>query len=178
MAEFRPTPARPPAQPRRPRLALLDRLLDDAPDSPVDPPLSPAAAFSAVRRSVLRDLEALLNTRRRWRSWPAGLAELELSSLGYGLPDFASGAFNDPRQRDRLRSQIEAAIRRFEPRLAEVRVRLMETGDTLDPVLRLRIEAVLHAEPAPEPIAFDTRLDATSAAVSLRERTAREDADV
>jgi type VI secretion system protein ImpF len=45
-------------------------------------------------------------------------------------------------------------------------------------MLRLRIEAVLHAEPAPEPVAFDTLVDAATAEVSLRESASQEPADV
>ena len=85
-------PARPTA---RVQLPLLDRLIDDAPDQERDPPMSAAEAMAALRNSVRRDLEALLNARRRWRSWPARLTELASSPLGYGIPDFAAGAFND-----------------------------------------------------------------------------------
>lgn len=154
----------------RVRLSLLDSLLDDAPDSQTEVPPSPAEAMEALRRSVRRDLEALLNARRRWRSWPARYAELRVSPLAYGIPDFAAGAFNDPRRREGLRAEVEDAIRRFEPRFASVRVSLVDAKDKLDATLRLRIDALLHAEPAPEPIAFDTLVDATTADVVVRTR--------
>jgi type VI secretion system protein ImpF len=157
---------RPGAQ--RAQLPLLDRLVDDAPDVAQDPPLSPAAAVALLRRSVRRDIEALLNARRRWRSWPDGYRELAQSPVGYGIGDFASGAFNDPAQRDRLRLEIEQAIRRFEPRLAHVRVVLLDAENTLDATLRLRIEGLLQVEPAPEPIAFDTLVDAATAEVQVK----------
>ena len=154
----------------RVRLPLLDSLLDDAPDAAVEAPPSPAEAMERLRRSVRRDLEALLNARRRWRSWPQRYAELRVSPLAYGLPDFAAGAFNDPRQREQLRAEVETAIKRFEPRFASVRVTLLEARDKLDATLRLRIDALLRAEPAPEPIAFDTFVDATTADVVVRTR--------
>ena len=59
--------------------------------------------MAALRNSVRRDLEALLNARRRWRSWPAHMTQLATSPIGYGIPDFASGAFNDARRREELR---------------------------------------------------------------------------
>ena len=152
----------------RAQQSLLDRLIDDAPDTPIDAPLSASEAMSILRRSVRRDLEALLNARRRWRPLPRHLAELRLSPLGFGIPDFASGAFNDPRRREILRAEIEDTIRRFEPRFASVRVTLLEARNTLEATLRLRIEALLHAEPAPEPIAFDTTVDATTSEVFVR----------
>jgi type VI secretion system protein ImpF len=154
----------------RVQLPLLDRLLDDAPDAAQDAPLAPAEAMAALRRAVRRDLEALLNARRRWRSWPAALGELTLSPLGYGIPDFSSGGIVEPRARERLRAEIEDAIRRFEPRFARVQVSLLDNTDQLEATLRLRVEALLHADPAPEPITFDTMIDPTTADVTVRTR--------
>lgn len=150
------------------QLSLLDRLDDEAPDQLRDPPPSPGESLAALRRSVRRDLEALLNTRRRWRSWPDRYTELSLSPIGYGISDFAAGAFNDPARRDRLRGEIEQTIRRFEPRLARVRVTLIEAGDRLEASLRLRVDALLRTEPAPEPVAFDTVVDAATAEIAVR----------
>ena len=147
---------------------LLDRLIDDAPDQERDPASSAAESMSALRASVRRDLESLLNARRRWRSWPESLSELKTSPLGYGIPDFAAGAFNDPKRRDDLRAEIEDTIRRFEPRFLSVRVHLVETRDRMETTLRLRIEAVLHAEPAPEQVTFDTLVDPTMDDVLVR----------
>jgi type VI secretion system protein ImpF len=161
---------------QRAQLPLLDRLIDDAPDVQLDAPLSPAEAVAMLRRGVRRDIEALLNARRRWRSWPQGYSELAQSPVGYGISDFAAGAFNDPAERDRLRVQIEQTIRRFEPRLAQVRVVLIDADNadnsTLESTLRLRIEALLRVEPAPEPIVFDTLVDPATAEVQVRSNSA------
>jgi type VI secretion system protein ImpF len=152
----------------RVQLPLLDRLIDDAPDNLREAPLSFGDAESTLKNSVRRDLEALLNARRPWRSVPARYAELPTSLLGYGISDFASGAFNDAEQRDRLRSEIEQAIRCFEPRLTGVRVTLIERDDNLDATLRLQIEAMLRTEPAPEPIAFETLVDSATTEVMVK----------
>jgi type VI secretion system protein ImpF len=159
---------------RRPLLSLLDRLIDEAPDQPQDPPLSQAEAMEVLRRSTRRDLQALLNTRRRWRSWPAELTELGRSVIGYGIPDFSTGALADAARRARLCAEIEETIRRFEPRFASVKVTEIPREDALDMRLRLRIDALLHAEPAPEPIAFEGTVDAATAEVTLRERSAED----
>ena len=159
------------SRPRTPlpaRLPLLDRLMDPEPDRAADAPLSAAESVERLRRSVHRDLEALLNARRPWRSVPDSTPALRLSPLGYGIPDFTAGAFNDRRQRDALRAEVEETIRRFEPRLTQVQVQLADDGDLLRSTLRLRIDALLRVDPAPEPIVFDTVVDTTTADVTLR----------
>ncbi|MBW4024275.1 MAG: type VI secretion system baseplate subunit TssE [Proteobacteria bacterium] len=159
---------------RRPLLSLLDRLIDDAPDQPQDPHLGQAEAMERLRRSTRRDLQALLNTRRRWRSWPTDLTELAQSAIGYGIADFSTGALSDDARRARLCAEIEETIRRFEPRFASVTVSEMPRAAPTDTRLRLRIDALLHAEPAPEPIAFEGLVHATTAEVTLRERNAED----
>jgi type VI secretion system protein ImpF len=154
--------------PVRAKLPLLDRLADDAPDAPHDEPMSVAEGLVRLRRSVQRDLEALLNARRRWRSWPLRFSELATSPLAYGIPDFAAGALNEAGQRDAIRREIETTIRRFEPRLANVGVTLLDEPDALSATLRLRIDGMLRLAPAPEPIAFDTVVESTTASVRLR----------
>ncbi len=149
----------------RAQLPLLDRLMDDSPEQERDAALSSTEALAALRLSVRRDLEALLNARRRWRSWPAEYRELASSPIGFGIPDFSSGAMNEGGRREALRADVEATIRRFEPRLVTVKVSLVEGKDKLESTLRLRIDGLLHADPAPEPVAFDTTVDSTTADV-------------
>ncbi len=154
--------------PPRVQLPLLDRLIDDAPDQERDPPGSTNDSLGTLRDAVRRDLEALLNARRRWLSWPAHMTDLATSPLGYGIPDFTAGAFNDPRRREELRLEIEDTVRRFEPRFLSVHVVLVEQADRLASMLRLRIDAVLKAEPAPEAVAFDTIIDPAADDVLIR----------
>lgn len=154
----------------RAQLPLLDRLMDDAPDQERDPPMTATEALSALRASVRRDLEALLNGRRRWLSWPPELKELASSPIAFGIPDFTSGALNESARRETLRAEVEATIRRFEPRFASVRVTIVQGESKFEPTLRLRIDALLHADPAPEPVAFDTTVDATTAEVFVSAR--------
>ena len=138
------------------QMPLLDRLFDEAPEREHDLPRSSADAMDALRRSVRRDLEMLLNARRCWHSPPLDLRELAVSPITFGIPDCAAAGFADKRARERLRQEIEATLRRFEPRFAQVSVSLLENADNLEATLRLLIDALLHAEPAPEPVAFDT----------------------
>jgi type VI secretion system protein ImpF len=48
-----------------------------------------------------------------------------------------------------------------------VRVTLIDPADSLDGTLHLHIDALLHAEPAPEPVAYDTVVE-TTAALTVR----------
>jgi type VI secretion system protein ImpF len=146
---------------------LLDRLMDAEPERERDRPTSAAESLALLRRAVHRDVEALLNARRPWRSVPAGLDALRVSPVQYGMPDFTAGAFNDRRQRERLCAEIEEAIRLFEPRLEQVQVRLTHEVSLLRPTLQLRIDALLRTHPALEPIIFDTTIDTTTSDVTL-----------
>ena len=157
------------ARARRAQLPLLDRLIDAEPTEQTDRALSTSAAMAVLRASVCSDLEELLNTRRRWRSWDPDLSELKHSLVAFGLPDFASGAFNDPRRREELRLHVEECIRNFEPRITNLRVSLVEATDRTSGTLRLRIDAMLRAEPAPEPIIFDTVVDLVAKTVTVSE---------
>ncbi len=156
-----------PAQ--RARLPLLDRLMDSDPGAPEPPPPSAAMALEMLHRAVRRDLEAVLNARRRRRPVPAALEELAVSPLNYGIPDATSGAYAVPARRQALAREVEATIRRFEPRLMSVHVELIAAEDDLGRALRLKVDAVLRADPVPEPVSFETLLEPVSRDVTVRE---------
>lgn len=164
-----PGAARGPSQ--RVRLPLLDRLMDADPGTPRDPPASPAMALEILRAAVRRDMEALLNARRRRWPLPVTTPELPHSPLGYGIPDATSGSYAMPERREELAREVERVIRRFEPRLLSVRVVLRESGNELDRTLRLKVDAVLRTDPIPEPISFETVIEAVSHDVRVSERS-------
>ncbi|HYF08137.1 MAG TPA: type VI secretion system baseplate subunit TssE [Acetobacteraceae bacterium] len=152
------------------RLPLLDRLLDADPDAPPSLPPSHADAVEALRDAVRRDLEALLNARRRRVPIAERFTELPVSPLGYGVPDPTAGSFTDEERRLALAREVEATIRRFEPRLTSVRVRLSEFDPELfDRTLRVRIEALLRTDPVPEAVTFETLVRPTTLDVAVRQ---------
>jgi type VI secretion system protein ImpF len=151
----------------RVKLSVLDRLLDDAPELERDRPLSGTDALTVLRRAVRRDLEALLNARRRFWSIPKAYPELANSSLSFGLPDYSSGAMNEPGAREILRREIERCIKQFEPRLVHVSVSLVPRKDDLDATLQLKIDALLRADPVDEQISFDTIVNSATAEVEV-----------
>ena len=68
--------------------SLLDRLIDDSPGQPDSGRLRRGFDLKALRQSVRRDLENLLNSRVQWHTWPDSYTELPQSLLNYGLPHF------------------------------------------------------------------------------------------
>lgn len=149
--------------------SVLDRLMDDNPDSTQDAPRTPAQQLTRLRNGVRRDLEALLNTEKCCVSPPVGLGELALSVIEYGTPDFLSVFTSASQFREEFRKALEDTIRRFEPRFFSVKVSLKNDGDYLDRTLRFRIDAMMYAEPAPEPLIFDSQLDPASHVFSVTE---------
>ena len=138
--------------------SLLDRLIDDHPDLPQEAIGSHLQDFREFRRSVARDLESLLNTRRELLDdLPADFEEVNQSLLLYGLPDFTAFNLLDVSDLARLRHAIEEAIATFERRLQRVRV-TMEPPKPNDRAVHFRIDALLRSEPATEPVSFDTIL--------------------
>ena len=141
---------------------ILDRLLDDNPGQVHDPLRTSGFLLRELKKSVRRDLENLLNTRYRCREIPSHLEELETSLLNYGIPDFTGAVFANEDDRKDLRRIIERIIRQFEPRFKEVTVHLDTKSTSNDRVIRFRIDALLHADPAPEPVVFDSQLEPSS----------------
>ena len=155
--------------PQRAQLPFLDRLMDADPQGPEMPVPNPAEALERLQAAVRRDLESVLNARRRRRPLPELLSELQSSIIGYGIPDPASGSYSVPELRAALVREVEATIRRFEPRLTKVVVGLVGSEDDLGGVLRLKVDAVLRADPVPEPISFETLLEPVTRNVTVRE---------
>ena len=114
-----------------------------------------------IRESVMRDLENLLNTRWRCKSWPPKLSDLNDSLINYGIPDFSSIDLSSELDRDTLREAIEFAIRTYETRFESVSVEIPKGRTVEDRSLHFIIRAELRATPAPEPIVFDSVLQSS-----------------
>lgn len=149
-------------QPLQP--SILDRLIDDNPDSLRDPSKSRGQNLAELRQAVRRDLENLLNARQPAMSWRKGQEDLSTSLYNYGIPDFTSANLGADRDRELFRQEIEQTIRRAEPRFQTVSVTMLDVGGTeqLDRSMRFRIDALMYADPAPEPMVFDSILDAAT----------------
>jgi type VI secretion system protein ImpF len=147
--------------------SVFDRLIMGDHHQATEPPKSRVQVLRELKQSVRRDLEKMLNTRWRCKSWPPNLDEMELSLVNYGIPDFAGANMGTAATREELRRVIERMIKVFEPRFVSVKVSLPDNTDRIDRVLHFRIDALLHAQPEPEPVTFDSQVDLTSADIKV-----------
>jgi len=148
------------------RPSLLDRLVDTAPGEAADPSVGLAESKARFERSVLRDLEWLLNTRRTLHPGTRAHPELRRSVHNYGVPDVTSLSADSQDSRGYLVERVREAIRVFEPRLRDVDVEL-QSGEKGDRSVRIRIEGTLLMEDDAERIVFDTVLETTSGSFSV-----------
>jgi type VI secretion system protein ImpF len=152
---------------RTARNSVLDRVIDEDPRSSADRPLTWAESVAAVKQSLLRDLEWLLNTRRIPEPAPDIYPELQRSVYHYGMPDLQSVSGDSDVARRQVLRQVEECIEQFEPRLTSVRVAqaAMQGGGRRE--FRLTIQALLRMEPNPERVSFDTVVDVSSGKVRV-----------
>jgi type VI secretion system protein ImpF len=143
-------------------LSVLDRLIDLEPNSHVEAPPSRAQSVRQLKSCARRDLEWLLNTRRNFRDPDESLKETTHSVYLYGLPDFSTYTMASPADQAKLLRHLLAAIKVFEPRLANVRIVPLENPTVGMQRFRLRIEGMLLMDPAPEPVSFDTLIELRS----------------
>ena len=93
---------------------------------------------------------------------PDWCPELRRSVYDYGLVDTTGIAVGTKAGRDRLLAALQDAIERFEPRLAQPRVRLVDAHQVRAPQIRFVLEAVLVMDPGREDVVFDTVLEIAS----------------
>lgn len=138
--------------------SILDRLIDaNSGGTAAQPGYSVAQMLQVVRR----DLEDLLNTRLTVTDLPADLTRLPGSVFAYGLVDLNSLNALTPQQRDDIGKLLEKTVAQFEPRLRDIRAVPIEVEGDRKQAIRLRIEARLDMDPAPE-VVFDTVLELTT----------------
>jgi type VI secretion system protein ImpF len=142
-------------------LSVLDRLIDREPDRAQELPMTRAQSLRELRAALRRDLEWLFNTRCTIEEPPESLREVERSVYNYGVRDLSSLYLRSPKDQDYLARSIKSAISFFEPRLQSVKV-AVEPPDDQAHGIHFSIEGLLHIDPAPEPVFFDTLLEPNS----------------
>ena len=142
-------------------LSVLDRLSDAG-----DKPTTYAASVRALKESIRRDLEELLNTRRAPAEEMEGFEEAAGTVLNYGLAELSSlmpSSVNGAREVQRA---VERCLADFEPRLRDVTVEVLH-GELTVREIRLHIEARIPMRPSATAVSFDTMLDLTSGLYSV-----------
>jgi type VI secretion system protein ImpF len=124
---------------------------------------------ATYRQSIRRDLEALLNSKLHWDTWPEWYSELNHSLFSYGLPDFSSMPLSSQDGRERLCHIVAQAIRKFEPRFSQVSVKTITEDQPLDRVLRIRIQALCHADPEQIEMTFDSEVEPVCLGIKIPE---------
>jgi type VI secretion system protein ImpF len=153
--------------------SVLDRLLNDNPESNYEPAASRHQVLRELKVSVRRDLENLLNTRIRCLSVPDDCKELSKNSLvNYGIPDITGETLDSVQDCEAFCKNLEKIIRRYEPRFQKVTVTPTQATNAEDRTFHFRIDALLIAEPAPEPIIFDSELRPETGGFEVKEADA------
>lgn len=139
--------------------SVLDRLLDDNPDLETDPHLSLSQQVVEMRETIRRDLEALLNTRRRPEAPPSALNELNDALVSYGVDGMLSASLVTDESKLRLARLMERRIAMFETRLSNIKVTILKARMEGERALRMRINASFRLHEGMPPVSFESRID-------------------
>jgi type VI secretion system protein ImpF len=149
-------------------ISVFDRLIDDATNVRREAPPTRLQSMRALKNALRRDLEWLLNTRQPLDVPPEGAVELPHSLYNYGLPDITSMNVSSADDRKKLARLMETALVNFEPRLANPKVKFVQTSEGKTHILRFVIEGLLRVDPAPEYVTFDTVLETVIGAYEVK----------
>ncbi len=152
--------------------SLLDRLTDDEPEKSGEAPDRRVIDINRLRDIVRRDLSWLLNATSLGSALDSErYPHVANSVLNYGVPD-PSGGFSTEERAHGIRRMMQAAIRRFEPRINEgtLDIQLRQETDGRQCVVAFDIVADMWAEPIPLSLYLRSEIDITTGEVTLEEQ--------
>ena len=121
-----------------------------------------------LKSVIARDLEDLLNTRRAIPdSALSGFPYVQRSILAYGLMDFSAMSIGN--DMDSICAAVALAISRHEPRLVDVRARLVPESSSVNRIGFL-VHARLKADAAGAQVCFDGMLEPSGQRCFIRRR--------
>ena len=139
--------------------SLLDRLSDDEPYKKVESRDQRVLSFQKLKRSVVRDLEWLLNagcleSTQDLQDYP----HVRHSVLNYGIPDLTGTTASnlDPSSLEHI---LRKRILDFEPRLLSRSLKIRVTNKEEYNTIIIEIEGELWSQPMPERLYLKTILD-------------------
>lgn len=142
--------------------SLLDRLTDNSPQTATESREDRVLSFRQLRKSVIRDLEWLLNTGRLETTEDlSAYPEVRRSVLNYGIPDIA-GTTASSMDAYQLELALRQAILDFEPRILPHNLRIQIIRDDKEMSIHsivLEIEGEIWGQPVPEHLYLKTVLD-------------------
>ncbi len=148
-------------------ISLLDKLIDHNPETAID--VAYPLTSKAIVQGLIRDVEALLNSKASWLKLDPSLSELGGSIIGYGLPDFSSMPFSSKDGQQYLREIVRTTLLDFEPRFKHVSVEIVSNLDNLDRILRLRITARYYIDNQAQELVLDSEVEPVSLGIKLSE---------
>nr|WP_245398544.1 type VI secretion system baseplate subunit TssE [Oceaniglobus trochenteri] len=151
---------------------MLDRLTDLAPDKATETRDARVIDINRLRDIVRRDLAWLLNANNLDSEIDATrYPNASHSVLNYGLRE-VSGEFSTGQRVIEIRKSMQAAIRRFEPRINEgtLDIVLRKDDDQGKAIVVFDIVADMWAEPIPLELYLRSQIDLTTGEVDLEEK--------
>lgn len=145
--------------------SLFDRCLDDEPKKRQEAVLTEAESVALYEKSVRRDLELLLNTRKSKISGIERFAFVNKSILNFGVAEMSDFDPRTTEGQEHIKTLIKSAIELFEPRLSGVEVAVIDAGG--DGKLNIKILALLEIALTLTPISYDATLDTKTQLYSL-----------
>lgn len=118
------------------------------------------------RAGLRRDLEDLLNTVIRARSFPDYLGELDHSLVNFGIEDLLTTNLSTAAERDRIILYIQKTIEKYEPRLMNISIMNISNQENRSHTLALRIVAETIIDNNSEEIIFNSKIDISTGAVT------------
>lgn len=149
--------------------ALLDRLTDDAPGERTESRDRRVIDVTRLRDIVRRDLSWLLNTNNLETQIETDrFPHATNSVINYGVRE-VSGDYATEERAERIRDEMHTAIERFEPRLREGTLEVVQRreGGPIGGVLVFDIVADLWAEPMPLALYLRSEVDVMSGELRL-----------
>ena len=139
--------------------SLLDRLADDEPYKKVESREQRVLSFQRLKKSVVRDIEWLLNagcleSTLDLQNYP----QVKQSVLNYGIPDLTGTTASnvDPTALERM---LRQRILDFEPRLLARSLKVRVTNKNEHNTIIIEIEGEMWSQPLPERLYLKTILD-------------------
>lgn len=140
--------------------SVLDRLLGPEYGSAVTTVEGqPNPAFvERIVKTIARDVQNLLNTRKLEMDLPEQYKELRPSIVDFGIIDLTTLNARSERDREAFRLSVKRAVEAYEPRLKKIVVDIVDSPSDYGLIFRFNIEAVLLIEPTPLTLQFDSVL--------------------